>query len=61
MMNLLEEADVEPTTQAKAAVQRTARDYDSLVARWTALIGTELPALNAKLKAAGQPAIAVPR
>jgi photosystem II stability/assembly factor-like uncharacterized protein len=61
MMNLVEEADVEPTTQAKAAVQRTARDYDSLVARWTALIGTELPALNAKLKAAGQPAIVAPR
>jgi hypothetical protein len=54
MMELLEEADAEPTTQALAAVRGTQRDFDALVARWNALRTTDLTALNAKLRAAGQ-------
>jgi hypothetical protein len=59
MMALLEAADAEPTTQALAAVHGTQRDFDALVARWNALRTTELGALNAKLRAAGQQAVSV--
>jgi urease accessory protein UreH len=59
MLALLEEASVEPTTQALAAVRGTQRDFDGLVARWNALRTTELTALNAKLRAAGQEAVSV--
>jgi hypothetical protein len=58
MMALLEQADVEPTTQAVAAVQASRRDFDALAGRWNALRTTELETLNARLRAAGQPAIA---
>ncbi|MGE5101976.1 MAG: WD40/YVTN/BNR-like repeat-containing protein [Deltaproteobacteria bacterium] len=59
MMELLEEADAEPTTQALAAVRVTERDFGALVARWNALRTTELTALNAKLRAAGQQPVSV--
>jgi hypothetical protein len=59
MMELLEEADAEPTTQALAAVRGTQRDFDALVARWNALRTTDLTALNAKLRAAGQRDVSV--
>jgi len=59
LLALIEDADAEPTTQAVAAVRATQRDFDALVARWTAMRSTELVALNAKLKGAGQPPIAV--
>jgi hypothetical protein len=59
MMELLEEADVEPTTQALAAVRGTQRDFAALDARWTTLRTTDMAALNAKLRAAGQQAVAV--
>jgi hypothetical protein len=59
MMELLEEADVEPTTQALAAVRGTQRDFAALVARWNTLRTTEMGALNAKLRAAGQQAVSV--
>ena len=60
LLTLIEDADAEPTTQATAAVRAVQHDFDALWARWTALRTTELAALNAKLKAAGQPAIAAP-
>ena len=53
-MSLLEESDAQPTTQAVAAVQAVRRDFDALVARWNAVRTTDIPALNAKLRAAGQ-------
>jgi len=59
-MNLLEESDGEPTTQATASVQAARRDFDALVARWNAVRTTDIPALNAKLRAAGQSEIRVP-
>jgi photosystem II stability/assembly factor-like uncharacterized protein len=37
LMQLLEEADVEPTTQAVAAVRAVLRDQTAVVARWNAL------------------------
>ena len=59
-MNLLEESDAEPTTQATASVQAARRDFDALVARWNVIRTTDIPALNAKLRAAGQSEIRVP-
>ncbi|MEO7085416.1 MAG: glycoside hydrolase [Gemmatimonadaceae bacterium] len=60
LMTLLEDADAEPTNTAKDAVTATLRDFDGLVGRWNSLRTTELGALNAKLKAAGQAAVVVP-
>jgi hypothetical protein len=57
LLTLIEDADAEPTTQATAAVRTVQRDFDALSARWTAMRTTELTALNAKLKAAGQASI----
>ena len=59
MMELLEGADADPTTQALAAVRGTQRDFDALVVRWIAPRTTELTALNTKLRAAGQQAVSV--
>jgi len=59
MLALLEGADAEPTTQALAAVRGTQRDFDALVARWNALRTTDLNALNAKLRAAGQQTVSI--
>jgi hypothetical protein len=59
MMELLEGADAEPTTQALTAVRGTQRDFDALVARWNALRTTDLTALNTKLRAAGQREVSV--
>jgi photosystem II stability/assembly factor-like uncharacterized protein len=61
LMALLEEADVEPTTQASAAVRAALQSQASLAARWNAIRSTAIPALNAKLRAAKQAEITVPR
>ena len=58
VMNSLQGADVRPTAVQLTAI---ARARDGRVTRdgtWTALKTVDLPALNAKLKAAGLPAIA---
>src|SRR5262249_35437504 len=54
LLNLVEDADAEPTTQAVAAVKKVEQDHAALLARWTSLRTTDLAALNAKIKAAGQ-------
>ena len=59
LLNLLEDADAEPTTQAVAAVRKTEQDYATLMTRWNTLRTTDLAAMNAKLKAAGQQAITI--
>ena len=59
LMNLLEEADAEPTTQVLAAARAAQKDFDALVARWKALTTTDLGALNGRLKSAGQEPIVV--
>ncbi|HET7459031.1 MAG TPA: hypothetical protein VFJ74_15390, partial [Gemmatimonadaceae bacterium] len=53
-------ADVAPTAGEVAAVERAGADAAAVLARWTRLRTTELSALNARRRAAGQPAIAVP-
>ena len=49
----LQEADVAPTTQTLAAIAEREATLRELLARWAALRGTELAALDATLRAAG--------
>jgi photosystem II stability/assembly factor-like uncharacterized protein len=53
VMNLLQAADVQPTTVQLAAITRAQQLAARVMARWTALEGPDLAALNATLKAAG--------
>jgi hypothetical protein len=57
LLNLLEDSDAPPTTQATAAVLAAERDFAALVSRWNTLRTRELEGLNARLRSAGQPAI----
>jgi photosystem II stability/assembly factor-like uncharacterized protein len=59
LMNILQEADVTPTTQLVAAVSERRAALAKLSAQWIALTGTELTALNARLRAANLPSIVV--
>jgi hypothetical protein len=59
LMNLLQGADVTPTTQLAAAVTDRHAAFTKLMARWHLLEGTDLTALNATLTNAGATAIAV--
>jgi len=52
LIRLLEAADVAPTTQLAAAVADRRAALARVMARWTALKGAELAALNAQLKGA---------
>lgn len=61
MMALLEEADVEPTTQATTAARATLAKQAALAARWKAITTVAIPALNAKMRSAQQPEISVPK
>jgi hypothetical protein len=53
-------ADVAPTAREVAACAEARRQAAPLMARWVKLTTVDLPALNAKRKAAGQPPIAWP-
>jgi hypothetical protein len=60
-LSLLDEADTELTVQGTATVLDAKRAADALNARWTTLRTTELAAVNARLRAAGLPALDVAR
>ncbi len=60
MLNLVEDSDAEPTTQATAAVQAVLRDYQTLLGRWNAIRGAELSALNVRLRTSGVSPIVLP-
>ena len=60
VLDLLEEADAAPTTQALAAAARVERDFASIMARWDTARTTELTALNAKLRSAGLEPVVIP-
>ena len=47
-----------PTSPMPAAVAEARRQGAAVMARWTKLTTSDLPALNAKRKAASQPAVA---
>ena len=61
LLTLLEEADAEPTTQAMTAVKARSGISRRSMRGGRALRTTELAALNAKLRAAGQAPIASPQ
>ncbi len=54
-------ADVGPTAGEIAAADRARADASAVQRRWDALRTTELAALNARRRAAGQPSVPVPR
>jgi hypothetical protein len=56
----MQDADVTPTAEEVAACVRARADAAPVLKKWNALVGVELQALNARRKAAGQPAIVVP-
>ena len=56
-MNLLQGADVRPTTVQLNAIAAARAQAGRVMARWTALTTVELAALNAKLSAAGLPVL----
>jgi len=59
IIGLLQAADVTPTSQVVAAATARQKALASLMATWTAIKTTELAALNATLKQAGQPPIVI--
>jgi photosystem II stability/assembly factor-like uncharacterized protein/lysophospholipase L1-like esterase len=52
LMNLVQGADMSPTTQAIAAFDLSSKTLAELLARWTDLKTKELPAVNGKLRQA---------
>ena len=56
-MNLLQGADVRPTTVQLNAITKARAEGTRVMARWNALSGTELAALNRTLATAGLAAI----
>ncbi|HMC77396.1 MAG TPA: hypothetical protein VKH34_09690 [Vicinamibacterales bacterium] len=53
VMNVLQSADVQPTAVQLKAIAAARAAGTAAMARWTAIKAIDLPALNAKLKAAG--------
>jgi photosystem II stability/assembly factor-like uncharacterized protein len=56
----MQNADVAPTARELAACAAARRQAAAVMAKWTAITTTDLPALNARRKAAGLPAIVIP-
>ena len=54
-------ADAAPTAKDVAACTAARNQLETVMARFTKLTTTDLAELNAKRKAAGQPAIVVPK
>jgi photosystem II stability/assembly factor-like uncharacterized protein len=59
LLNIFQEADVAPTTQATAGVGELEKQLPPLLERWRALKSQDIPALNAQLKQSGLPEIKV--
>jgi photosystem II stability/assembly factor-like uncharacterized protein len=59
VMNVLQAADVQPTALQLKAIAAARAAGAAAMARWTAIRTVDVPALNAKLKAAGMPPLAV--
>ena len=53
LMNMLEEADAEPTTAQRLAVKRVLAEFTALGARWNIMRTVRIPALNAAMRGAG--------
>jgi len=59
LANLMQAADVAPTTQVAAAVAERRQALTNLMAKWNAFKAQDVPALNAKLKAANLPLVEI--
>jgi len=57
VMNVLQGADVRPTTVQLDAIANARATASKAMAKWTAIKTVDLPALNATLKAAGLPVV----
>jgi len=57
LFNLIEEADVAPTSQISAAGPDVLKDSRTVQDSWRAIKSTDIPALNQELSAAGLPVI----
>jgi hypothetical protein len=57
LMNSLQAADIQPTTNQLTAINAALLNYRQAMAAWSAITAVDLPALNLKLKAAGLPVI----
>ncbi len=56
----MQAAEAEPTAREVAACTTARANAARVAARWTKLTTVDLPALNAKRKAAGEPEIKLP-
>jgi hypothetical protein len=56
----MQSAELPPTAAEVAAVAKAKTQSAEVLKKWNALKGPGLAALNAKRKAAGQPAITIP-
>ncbi|HSA94766.1 MAG TPA: hypothetical protein VLJ16_01860, partial [Acidobacteriota bacterium] len=61
LMSTLQAADAAPTTQLAAAVAERQKALAELLGKWATLRSSDLAGLNAVLKAAGLPVIALER
>jgi photosystem II stability/assembly factor-like uncharacterized protein len=59
VMNVLQAADVQPTAVQLKAIAAARAAGAAAMARWTAIKTVDVPAINAKLKAAGMPSLVV--
>ena len=57
LMNVFQEADVAPTSQATAAAAQLAKDVPGVLQSWNEVMSRDIPALNEKLRAAGLPGV----
>jgi hypothetical protein len=55
LMNVFQEADVAPTSQASAAAAELVKEVPAVMQSWDAFKAHDIPALNSKLRAAGLP------
>jgi hypothetical protein len=60
LLETIDGVDARPTTQATAAVASVQQQLDSAIVDWNRVKGPELNSLNAKLRTAGIPAVAIP-
>ena len=60
VLNAIDGADADPTTQAAAAVPVIEQRVAAALARWRRVQSTDVPALNARLKAEGLPELTIP-
>jgi photosystem II stability/assembly factor-like uncharacterized protein len=59
LLNVFQEADVPPTTQAAGAIADLERQLPSLMKSWQSIASQDIPALNAQLKKANLPEVKV--